>query len=482
MIKKLLPILLIGLSITVLSQKRLIEFENSLKTTSSNIKDVVPIVDENQEEIGIFIADAKNIYAYKLDSNFNILEQLISPSKKRKYKVLLGSSISKNGDYRIFASNKDQNQFITANFSFKNQTSDIKEFKIKNFEEFIQTVSYNNKFYLIAGSKEKQSFSVYTFDDNGNIKRNRINHLPLFYVNKSGKQVIKATDLLISDYLDDIKKFEENTPNAIETASDSRKMYLRGNEVVFTFDSNKEKTQTLILNLDSLTVKDKTFKKPLLNIKSSRKKTNSFIHEDKIYTIAANKDILSMHVLNYNTGDFIKEFTFTKDDKIGFKNTPIIQEGGVYNGYRELEKTKKFLRKITGHKIGVSVIKNNGDYQFTIGGYVPQRTGGGMMMPMGFGAIPIGSIGGSVSIFVNPTALAYNSFSSTKSTRIECLFDANLNHIKDKKVSDNAFDKIKNASQSDDKAASTVFRYKDYFIKGDYDSWTKTYVLRKFTN
>lgn len=480
MLKKLLPILFIGLSLSATSQYRLTEFENSLKTSSSDIKDVIPVVDEIKDEIGLFIADAKNIYAYKLDKDFNVIEKLASPSKKRKYKVLLGSSISENGDYRIFASNKDQNQFVTVNFSFKNQTSDIKEFKIKQFEDFIQTISYKNKFYMITGSRSKKSLSVYTFDDNGEVKRNRINHNSLFYVDKSGKKVVKVTDLLI-DY-NDLKKFEENTPNAIEAVSDSRKMYLRGNEAVFTFDINKEKTQVLVLNLDSLTVKDKTFKKPLLDIKSNRKKTNSFIHEDKIYTIAANKELFSMEVLDYNTGDFIKNYTFKKEDKIAFKNTPIIQEGGMYNGYRELEKTKRFLRKITSQKIGVSVIKNNGDYQFTIGGYVTQRTGGGMMMPMGFGGIPIGAIGGSVTVFVNPTALAYNSFTSTKSTRIECLFDADLNHIKDKKVSDNAFDKIKNASKSNNKAASTVFRYKDFFIKGDYDTWTKKYVLRKFTN
>ena len=98
----------------------------------------------------------------------------------------------------------------------------------------------------------------------------------------------------------------------------------------------------------------------------------------------------------------------------------------------------------------------------------------------GFGAIPMASFGGA-TLFFNPTALAYNSFTNTKSTRIECLFNDNFEHLKDEKVADNVFDKIKKSSASNH-VTETIFRYKDYFIKGNYNNYTKIYTLKKYTN
>nr|BFF39220.1 hypothetical protein BACY1_10250 [Tenacibaculum mesophilum] len=189
-----------------------------------------------------------------------------------------------------------------------------------------------------------------------------------------------------------------------------------------------------------------------------------------------------MYILDLATGNFIKEYAASKDEEILFKNSPIIQKGGFYNGYRELEKTKKFLRKITTGKIGVSVIKNKNSYLFTIGGYVEQRSAAPMMMA-GFGGIggPIASLGSvNVNLFFNPTMFAYNSFTNTKSTQIECLFDTGFEHIKDTKIPRNIFDKIKSTPRKSD-IAYTIFKYKDFYIRSDYTPSDKTYHLRKFT-
>ena len=189
-----------------------------------------------------------------------------------------------------------------------------------------------------------------------------------------------------------------------------------------------------------------------------------------------------MYILDYSTGNFIKEYAVNQDEEILFKNTPIIQKGGFYNGYRELEKTKKFLRKITAGKIGVSVIKNKNTYLLTLGGYVEQRTAAPMMMG-GFGGIggAIASVGSvNVNLFFNPTMFAYNSFTNTKSTQIECLFDTNFDHIKDAEVPKNIFDKIKSTPKKSD-IGYTIFKYKDFYIRSDYTPNNKTYHLRKFT-
>lgn len=469
---------------SIFSQTQIASFKNSLKVNSTNIKDVIPIVNSKNDELAMFIADAKNVYAYKLNNEFNVVNQLSSETKKRKYKVLLGSAII-NDNYRIFLSNKDNNKFASINFSFATKKTETLEFELPNDEVFVQTISHENNFYLLVASNIIGKLYLYSFDENGYPIKNEINLNGNMLVDRYGKAK-RITDLLlktntgfvtISD--PSIKKFEKDTPNSIESVSEEKKMYLRGNEIVITFDNNKKYTQVISINIDTKELTKKVFNKPLENIKPGKKKTNSFLYDNYIALISGTKEVLSIHLIDYTTGKFIKEFAVTKDEEITFKNTPIIQEGGFYNNYRELEKTKKFLRKITSQKIGVSIIKNNNNYQFTIGGYVEQRSSGPMMMG-GFGAIPMASFGGA-TLFFNPTALAYNSFTNTKSTRIECLFNDNFEHLKDEKVADNVFDKIKKSSASNH-VTETIFRYKDYFIKGNYNNYTKTYTLKKYTN
>jgi hypothetical protein len=71
-------------------QKKIGQFVNSLKTSSSNIKDVIPIVNTKNGDFAIFIADAKNVYAYKLDENFTVKEKMASEEKRRKFKTIIG--------------------------------------------------------------------------------------------------------------------------------------------------------------------------------------------------------------------------------------------------------------------------------------------------------------------------------------------------------------------------------------------------------
>mgnify|MGYP000978014029 CR=1 FL=1 len=97
------------------------------------------------------------------------------------------------------------------------------------------------------------------------------------------------------------------------------------------------------------------FTKPLELAKSNQKKTNSFINDENIFLIASTDDELVFRTQNFESGTLVKEYVVNVNDTIAFKNSPIIQEGGAYDSYREMDKTKKFLRKITSGDVGVSV-------------------------------------------------------------------------------------------------------------------------------
>ncbi len=476
----------LGISQLLCAQKSIVGFENSLKTSTSKIKDVIPIINENTDDVALFFADAKNVYGYLFDAKFELQHKLSSPEKRRKYKVLIGSSILKNGSYRIFLTNKGHTRFSSMTLSFdKKEQPQLTEFNLQDANErFIQTVIYKNRFYLISAAKrapEKKIYSegiyVYTFNQEGVPKRNHIDTNHFIILDKKGNAASPAK--LMAPYANSIQKIEDNVPNAIEVAAGDRKMYTQDHKVIFSFDHNKEHVQFLEIDLNTLKATKKSFAKPMTGTEKSRKKTNSYLNGDRVFMVAATKENFTFQVTNYQTDSLIKEYSITRNDTIKFKNTPIIQEGGVYDNLRELESSKKFLRKITAQKIGVSAIKVDGIYHVTLGGYVEQRGGGGMMMPMGgFGGIPIGSFG-NFNLFFNPTMFAYNSFSNTKSTRIECLFDDDFDHLGGD-VPENVFDKIDAFLPDDIGEGETIFSYKDYYILLDRVSNSNTFALRKF--
>lgn len=471
MIKNLFALILISVNFNVHSQEGIISFKNNLKTSSSYLKDVIPVVNKETGDIAFFVADAKNLYGYKIDSNFKVIDSIISEEKSRKYKVLIGSSASKNNSYRVFLTNKKQNKFSSMQFSFKDGTTSLKEFSLGEKEVFIQTVASKNQFYLISGSKFRNQLYIYSFDEDGNPKRHYVNTSNLRFIDSEGKNK-NLLSFLVKD--DALKKFEENTPNSVELTSAERKMYVRENSFLITLDHHKMFTQVLQVDINTYEADAFQFNKPSLGEKSKR--TNSYLNGENLFTIAVTKDAFSVEILDFKTGDLIKEYTANKNDSITFKNTAIIQEGGMYDAYRELGKTKRFLKRISKGNTGISARKVNNQYHLIIGGYIVQKSNAGMMMP--FGGMAIGSIG-AVTVFFNPAQIAFNSFTNNKTTRIESLFDANFNHIKGE-IKENAFDKMKDFKSNN--KGGTVFKYKEYYIKTAYNTFSKDFIFRKFTD
>ncbi|WP_445748456.1 hypothetical protein [Polaribacter sp.] len=470
MIKKILCFcVFLGTSNFLISQQRLVSFINDLKTTSSNLKDAIPIVNEKTGEIAYFIVDAKNIYGYKLNSDFKIVDKMASEEKSREFKEIIGSSSLETGSYRVFLTNKNHDKFSSVHFSFENKQSSSNDFLLSSQEYFIQTVDWDNQFYLITGSKLNNKLFIYSFDLDGNPKRNYIDTDNLKFIDNNEKEIKLLTVLIEVDL---IKKFIDNTPISIELASEKVKMYSRENLIFFSIDTYSNYTQVLEIDLSTFKASFKRFKKPI--IQGSSAKTNSFLNGDIIGTLAVNKENLSIDFLNYKTGELIKNLTVNADETINFKNTPIIQEGGSFEDYRELEKTKQFLRKISSSNAGISFRKFYDKFHVVIGGYVIQRTNGAMMMP--FGGIPIAGFG-NVTVFFNPTQLAFNSASNNKATRIECLFDQEFNHVEGI-IGKNAFDKMQDYSIKN--PGETVFKYKNYFINVDYQLFSKEVIFRKF--
>lgn len=479
----LFTILLITQSI--ISQEELLDFKNSLNPKSrSEIKSVIPIVNDKSNDISLFLVHAKNIYGYLINDKFEVINKISSEDRSRKYKVILGNSISDSNDYRIYLTNKNHTKFATINFSYSNQKTDFKELDL-NFEKelFVQTVTDNNKFYILTIDKKTSLFNIYSFDDEGNYKKNKLDFSKFNFKNYKNEEV-SLYNLFFErsgfGKIFNLFKIDLDNPNSIENTAELNKMFVKNNEVLFSFDENKEFTQLIFIKLSDFDIGFRKFQKPLKSISSHRKKTNSFIGKENIYLISSTPDEFSFEIRNFNSETLLKKYDLSVNDSIYFKNTPIIQKGGMYKSYREMEKTRKFLRKITNGEIGISSYNYKGNYYIIIGGKEVIRQNAPMMMPIG-GLVPVAVMGG-ISIFFNPTYTAFNSYTETKSTRIKGYFDKNYNHISGE-MPKNAFDKIYDFKEKKaSKNGRTIFKYKDYFILGNSFFWQDNYKLRKFTD
>ena len=480
MLNKLLFALIFSLALNTNAQEEIITFKNDLKTSSSDIKEVIPIVNKKNDALSIFFIDSKKIYGYLFDSNFKNSQQLSQDFKGKQFDKLIGNSITENNDYRVYFSNEKYSKFSSVNFSFKQNTAIIKELELElKKEKFIESVNYKNTFNLLTLSDKEPILNIYVFDENANYKKHQINFTGVAFYDKKSKEVV------LNELLEKITKIKENDLNSIDLSSELSKLYVNDKELIFSFDQNKDSTQIILIDLKTFEKQVRKLSKPLNDTVSKQKKSNSYINDQRLFTIAASKNQFTFACQDLTTGVLINKYAFTgdKNDSISFKNSSIVQMGTIYKNYRELDQTKKFLQKINYGNVGISLFKMGDNYQIFLGGqHEYKATSGGMGMirtPEGV-QLSGGTLGAK---HFNPVLNAFNLYSNTKTTYIKSLFNSNFEHI-NVDMQSNAFDKIKNFEENKLKSKNlkTVFKYKDYYILGNYLLETNQYRLRQFKN
>lgn len=494
MIKKIALSLFLCYSLFSFTQEELAAFKLGMKKSNAFVKDAIPVVNESNGDIALFLADTKNVYGYLFDHNFRIIDSLQLVNKNRKFSSIVGHSIVNEKEFGLYLTSNFEDEFALVNFSFENDSTFIKEIDLdlKN-EIFIQTLNVNHKLYILSVIKKSSILNIYSIPSDGIVEKYTVDFSDTKFINYKDKEatlyellmanasILKGGAIIsTSKQTADVVKIKNDILNPIDIASSLSKLYVQGDKLIITFDEHAGLTQLLSIDLNSFQKKVHRVKKPLFDTDSKKKKSNSFIYDDTIFMITATKEDLVFAVNDLSTGEIIASYTANKKDTIDFKNSPIIQVGGTYKKYREFEETQKFFRKIYDGDVGISVYKPKDHYQVLLGGKVEYKASGG---GMGFGGpnVLLATFG-PVVIYYNVTALAYFYHSHTKSTYIQSLLDKDFKHI-EATFPEHAYDKIKNFKEEKDPSpdAKTVFKYNDFYILGNYIPWPyQEYRLRKF--
>jgi len=465
------------------AQEKFLEINNDLKDGSRKVHTAFTIVDEQTGNFAVFLDDENKLYGFLYDTDLKLINRFTSEGLPKKYSEIVGYSI--NGEMiRLFLKDNRDKRFGSVLFNFSNGTTEetLYDFKLKD-EVYVEGYSNTSTFHLITMSKESSLFNLYLFEEGSQLKKETIDLSDERFIDNFGNQQNLnrimawggARQTSGSLYSFKVDKIDAHSPNSIETVSEIVKMYPGDSGFQISVET-EDLTYLIDISTKELDYLLKKIEKPRLSENSPN--SNSFILDDKIYQISSTRDEMAFSIKSLDNNEELKSILVGKDDEIYFKNTPIIQEGGTYSNYREMEKTSKFLRRLSKEDIGIAVTEHKNHYIITMGSKKDvQRGGGGMMMP-GFG-IPIATAG-SFTVMFNPTFFAYGSYSNTKATQIECIFDENFNH-KEGEVPSNVFDKIHDAAENfPKKTAETIFKLKENYIWGYYNKKLDKYIMYKF--
>ncbi len=470
-----------GFSQVILSENAL-----SLKSNLNERRESIPLVDNTNTTVSLFIVDRKNLYFNRYDSSFELINQQKFERPKSQIKNFIEKVNPSEHEYLFLLSNDTQKKFELLKINTKDKKTElISKSILSNKEHYLKTFTYNKQICILSVVRKTSKLNIHKIDHNGTIETTNYDLTKEVFFNKLDKVVplYKAFILYKPGAIRStfgLEHIKTDIPNSLESTSKLVKLYQQDNRITISIDNNTKHTQIVTLNLDTPTFEVQTLSKPILeNINKNNTlfvRSNSFLSKNRLYQIVGIKGQMKFNAIDLQSKEQIKELVLGKKDSITFKNTPIVQEGGVYNGYREMEKTQKFLRKIASGNIGIAIHHIQDTIQITLGGVKEVPSG----VPMiGFGAIG-GIAAAATNAFMTPTYYAYNGYSNTRSTYIHCLFDEDLTHLLGD-VPFNAFDKIKEHSKDFlNQKAETVFKFNGYYVYGYYDSLEKKYFLRKF--
>lgn len=460
------------------SQESFLEQKLDLKKTGYIINEVLPIVNEVNGDFALFFRETKSIYAYLFNQNKKNISEIYTKEIPKKYRVIIGYSIAQNGDYSIYSSNEKRNKFLVTTFDFDIKKATSKEIELDLKDElFIQALTINNNLVVLTIDKKTSNFSFYRFDDNFKFKKElSISNVNL--VNNKG-ETVSIYKMLAGSYWETIlgggtnfsnlsfELIDNIIPNSLEITSKKNKLYINNGILYFTFDENNDITQILTVDMNNFDWTFNSFEKPFKNVPKNAKKTNSFLFEDYLLTVALNDYGLELKVITLQTKNTIKKLTALIDEEITFSNTPVkLETSSIFNRYREINETKKLIRKAKRLNVGISLYPTTLGYEISVGGSMEIQQ-----------AAPMFSTG--VGGFGSTSAYAY--YEGNKSIYTTGLFDLKFNHIEGN-LKPTSFDLIKDYKGSRRKKpySETIFKYEDKLIWGEYNARNKTYILRSF--
>ncbi len=439
-------------------------FEHYFNLKDKKVKALDVFHNDKSQEVLFLLKDNAQLAAYLFDKNFQEIGDALRIDKDfRRYPIVISAVNSGEHSYSLLLASEEYEKWGLLDFDFKNRSASIAKlpYKIKK-AVYLTSFRYAKKHWIISLVRNSSIIRAESIDSNGDVQ-----HLEFDFSEddfSGGRRSISNMYQLVGARSEDFTTdfIETGTPLSLLSANEKVKFYKEGGTVIMTIDNSRDYTYILEMNVENGQSSAKQINKQKLENRSSYEDSNSFILDDKLFSLKTTFETLSLDIKDLQTQKVLNTIIIKDSEDIWFKNTPIFQEN--LGSSSEITNTKKFLRKVTNSEPAISVYKQDRNYVLSIGAskYIDYNDEIQII-----GAIVGGASGFlTVSIFLNPVSKNYLDYSSTRTTRFQTILDDNFKHIPDATVRRNVFDNIKEFDQSKElKGAKTVYQIgKNYYF------------------
>lgn len=436
-------------------------------------KGVIPVLNKKTGNLSVLVKHRKISKLFLIDENQNIVSEFKTDTYTNKATNYIGG-IALDNNYTHFFKNKSNSVFeaLTVNYNTKKVNVQLLDIELKK-DYIIETFEDDNYVYILSIARNSSILKIHKLNCTGVITKTLIDlskesfkkfnglETSLYYLITNNQHPSKLQSSSIS----------YNVPNSIEKTSSVNKIYFKDGIITITNDNISSHTNIISIDIDNGDYKYYQVPKKGFLKKELRSESNSFILDNLYFSLYTTTDKLVFSVYNLSTKSFLKELVVKDSDSINFKNTPVIEAKGRRVKKKGGSSSNQFLRHLTNSNVGLSAYKKDNFIVVSLGGSEKEQS----MTLAVVGGVFAGAVGAML-------LSAFDSYTKTNSTRIDCLFNEDLDHIKGE-VPINGFEMIKDyvgENNLHNAPLQTVLKVENNFIWGYYNRSTGAYKFLKF--
>jgi len=460
--KKIAATLLIfHLSMAVFSQALISSHPLQLRNPKHSQQLLNGVNSKNQ--VFAFASDKDKVTVLKYNHVLFFSDSLSINRPDKAYDFMAGYSFEDNGNPYLYWASEDFKNIQSIYFDFENKINQISTFHpaFKD-ESVLTTFSENNAFYILALPKKENKLKLYVFKK-GIMEEKVLDFSSYAFTTQYGKTQ-NFNELLNNG----LAVLDTKFLNPLFESAGTSKMYLEGNQMILTFDSNTQ-TQLFKIDLAAFSISQQIIPQQVL-VKPAGS-SNSYFLQNKLYQVKANAAEIAVASIDLVSGETLKKYYADTRDTISFRNSPLLSQTGSQSG-KKIKNSKKFLERLADSDLAITAYKTPDYVMLTVGGVRTVNSTGGIIIGISAGAAMMATgTGGDISSLFEGQSL--------QSTYFESLFDEKFEHqaVAQKGL---AVDFISQFLSENEFELHSVFSHKDYFIVNYYDPKKKELLMRKF--
>lgn len=310
------------------------------------------------EGLYLMASDNDRVYALSYNRALFFRDSLSAPRPDRDYVSMAGYSHDASGT-TIYWAKEGFDKILSYRYNFTTRSVAKSVASIDYTKQtYLCSFSENNRFFILTASDNAPVLSFYIFT-NGAPEVKTVDFSAYDIQDTKGRK-IKINELLIASGL---QKIDPSLPNPAASATGPVKLFSRKDGFVLSVDINRK--QTLLFDFDSafsLTQKIVLF--PEIN---GAERQNSFYHEGRLYQMVVAEEAMALTCKDVATGAEIGRYDASADRDITFRNSPLMAQVDDSEP-NQVSSSKRFLRRLSGSSVGLTVYRSPEDLLVTIGG------------------------------------------------------------------------------------------------------------------